>query len=177
MEQNTTETKLKLEGEILILKREFKYASENLARVTTDTQDVINTKDRVTKEIDERNKELTKVLNDISSEKLTWALEKQAQMEKIEEKEKKADEILKKEAGFVEKEVTIKKIEEKNTDVLNETRRLELKVADDMLLVKNKEKEVEASKKEIENDRKELEKKQGAFKERVLKVLKEADNL
>lgn len=171
------EQKLKIESEVLAIKRELKYATDSLSRVKTDTQDIINTKERVTKEIGERNKELVEVLNDISNAKLTWALERQEQMDSLSQKHKEADEIIKTKSEIAVTLSEIKKVEEKNTDILNETRRLELKVKNDELLLKNREKELENGQKALEKREKTLENDKKEFKNKVLKVLEEAHNL
>lgn len=125
MEQ--TEIKIKIEAEILTLKRELKYITENLTWLKADTNEIIATKERVTLEISERNDELNKILNEISDEKLKWALERQAQMDELAEKNSQAENILKRKAELNEQEEKIRQIELSDIEIRNETRRLELK--------------------------------------------------
>lgn len=177
MEQNTTEQKIKLEGEIATLKREYKYAFENLARIKEDTVEIISTKDRVTREIAERNVDLVKILNDISDAKLTWALEKQKDMDELALKNSEADKILTRKSELDKQEEELRLIEVKNTQILNETRTLELKIKDGEATLKARENEIDSEKKRVEKKEVKLEKDQEEFKKKVVQVLEEAHNL
>ena len=175
MEQ--TESKLKLEGEILALKREYKYALENLNRVKVDTAEIISTKERITKEIGERNEDLNKILNEISEHKLTWALEQQGQMDEISIKKAEADKILERKGELDIQEEKIKKIASDNVEVRNETRRLELKIKEDQTALKVKERELEEERGQLEKEKIKIQKGQSDFKKKVSEVLKEVENL
>jgi chromosome segregation ATPase len=176
MGQNTEE-KLKIEGEILNLKRELKYATENLARVKADTQDVINTKERITKEIGERNDDLTRILNEISDQKLAWALERQGQLDEIANKRSEADNILKRKGELNEQEERIRKIEQSEISARNEARQLELKVKDEKDIVNAERRRLEDDIKEFEKEKVKFAKDKENFKEKVIKVIKTVENL
>lgn len=151
MEQ--TELKITLEKDVLELKRQYKYALENLERTKSDTNDVLAVKERVTKEINERNEELTKVLNDISNEKLTWALKKQSEIEEIEQKNLKAEQILKKESDLAIKEIELKKIKEETVDIRNEARRIELANKGEALKFDERDRDIVTAQKQLEADK------------------------
>lgn len=175
MEQ--TEQKLIIEGEIVSLKREHKYALDTLGRVKADTAEIIGVKERVTKEIEARQLELTKVLEDISQEKLKWAIDKQGQLDEIANMKSEAQNVLNRKAELNKQEEDIRQIEAKNTDVLNETRRLELKLEGDKTALKVEKKEIQEEKTAIKTEKVELKKEIQSFKEKLVKVLEEANHI
>jgi len=175
MEQN--EQNIKMESDTLNLKREYKYAVENLNRIKTDTSEAIATKERVTKEINERNEDLVKIIAEISDAKLNWALERQKQLDEIDEKNAQADNVLKRKGELNEQEESIRKIETKNTEVLNETRRLELKVKQDQAIFETTKKEVEKDRIKIDKEKIKLSKDKEDFKKKVEEVLKSVNEL
>lgn len=171
------EQTIKIEGDILRLNRELKYATESLARVKADTQDVIATKERVTKEINERNDNLTQILNDISDAKLAWALEKQVQLKELEDKRTEVDSVIKRKAELKEQEETIRKVEAEAVKARNEQRALEFKNEQTELDFENREKQIKVLKKEVDDDRKVFEKDKDNFKDSVIKVLEKVKTL
>lgn len=177
MEQTHTETKLKLEADIAELKRQYKYALENLERVKGDTKDILDLKDRATAEIDARNEELTSLLNEISNEKLTWVVEKQSQIDKLEERESAAQNILNRKDELNAQEEEIRQIEARDTEIRNEARRLELKNESTALEFENREKQIKVLKGELEDKKKEFENDKKAFKDQVIKVLNQAETI
>lgn len=171
------EEKLKLENETLTLKREYKYALENLNRSKTDTAEIITTKERVTNEVNERNKELTKILNQISDEKLQWALEKQREYDEIAQKKSDAENVLKRKAELNDQEERIRVLEASEIDARNEARRLELKNETTKLDFENREKQIKVLQKIVDDDRSKFEKDKENFKEEVIKIIKKVENL
>lgn len=165
------EEKLKIESEILSKKRELKYAAESLERVKSDTNDLLIMKEKVTKEIDQRNTELTEVLNKISDAELAWALKKQAEIDEIEKKNKKADEILALKGTLEEKEKNLTQIKEETTKIRNENRSLELKLAADKMLLEVKEKEIIQLQKDHEAQNKAARDDIEQIKQRLLKII------
>lgn len=172
-----TEQSIQIEGEILNLKRELKYATESLARVKADTQDVIATKERVTREISERNEDLTRILNEISDQKLKWALERQGQLDEIALKNSEAQNVLNRKAELNQQEEKIRQIESNEIKARNEARQLEFKNEQTKVDFENREKQIKVLQGIVDEDRKKLEKDKEEFKQRVLKVIKTVENL
>lgn len=170
MEQ--TEAKLKLESEIVSLKREHKYALENVSRVKLDTNELISTKERLNKEISDANYTLTKVLNDISDSKLAWAIEKQKEAEKITNKNIEVQKILDKESELNKKEEEVKETEKKITGLRNENRQLELKLEKDNIALDVKRREIEDKNKDLEQEKKDFELKKDKFKKELSELVK-----
>jgi len=172
-----TEQSIQIEGEILNLKRELKYATENLARVKADTQDIIATKERVTREIGERNEDLTHILNEISDQKLKWALERQGQLDELNLKNSQAQNVLNRKAELNKQEEAIRKLEASEVEARNEARRLEFKNEQTKVDFENREKQIKVLQGIVDEDRKKFEKEKEEFKNSVLKVIKTVENL
>lgn len=162
------EEKLKIEGEIVSLKRELKNTRESLEHAKSDISDIISIKERVTNEISERKDELTKVLNDISDAELKWALKKQGEIDELDKQRKECREILARKAELDEQEKRIQKIHDDTVVVRNDNRALELKIERDMTVLKAKEREIEDSKKAIEDYQAQKEEEIEKFKSGVL---------
>ncbi len=171
------EEKIKIDNEIINLKREHKYAFENLNRLKSDTAEIISTKERITREIAERTEELNKVLLEISSAKLQWINERQAEIDKLAEKEAQAENVIKRKAELNTQEETIRQIEAKNTDILNETRRLELKLKEKETELDVHEKNVLKLKKSAEEESQKSKEETRKFKMSILKLFKTVENL
>lgn len=177
MNNDQTEEKLKIENEITALKREYKYALDNLTRVKSDTNDIIAVKDRVTGEIADRQTDLTKIINEISSEKLTWATKRHEELTDLENKQAEVQNILKRKAELSEQEETIRQLEANDIEIRNEMRRLELKLEADKTAIAAQKREVEEAIKKSNDLIEVVQSEQEEFKKRVQKILKEVDKL
>lgn len=169
----TTEEKLKIENETLSLKREYKHALENLTRVKADTNEIIATKERINKQINETNEELNKTLLDISSAKLNWMTEKEKDLQELAKKNSEADNIIKTKEELNIQMEQIRKIELNNIEVLNETRRLELKVEADSNTVKSRERQLIEDRKIFDEEKLKIGNDKEDFKNKVAKILNE----
>jgi len=168
----TTETKLKLENEVLSLKREHKHALENLERVKSDTLDIIKAKDKATKELNERGEELLRVINEISTEKLTWIDDKSRQLGELKEKNTEADKILARKDELDLQEAKIKGIEENIVKVRNENRQLELKLERDNTALDVKKRAIEDEKDKLEQEKKDFAVVKQDFKNKLKELVK-----
>jgi hypothetical protein len=172
-----TEQKLRLENEVVSLKREYKHALENVSKVKEEVNELLSLKDRTSQEIDKKKLELDKVLEDISSEKLNWALERRNQLEEVAVKISEADNVIKRKAELNKQEEEIRQIEARDTEIRNEARRLEFKNEQDRTNLQAEKRALDAREKEIEKSREVLEKDKENFKKRVLLVIKEVEKL
>lgn len=174
---NEIEEKLRIENETLALKREYKYALENLSRVKADTNEILATREKVTKEIAERTEDLNKVLLEISTAKLNWMNEKQVEVAELAEKNAQADNVIKRKAELNQQEEVIRQIQASDIEIRNETRRLELKLENDRIALEAREKQFQEDKENAEikhqKDLKEIQ----DFKKRVQKVLQEVEKI
>ena len=171
------EENIKIENDTFALKRDYKHALENLTTTKKEVADLINIKEKLVKEIDEKQAELTKVTNDISQEKLDWASFRHTELVDLETKQTEVDKVLKRKSELDDQEEVIEQKILENTDILNETRRLELKVKDDKTAVEAKENQLKEDKKVFEDDKIKLSKDKEEFKNKVVKVLKEVNEL
>lgn len=169
--------KIMVENDLFALKRDYKYALEKLTAVKKETAEIITEKEKITKELDEAKDQLQVVKNQISEEKLSWASHRHAELEEIEQKKAEADNIIKRKSELNEQEETIRQIEAKNTEVLNETRRMELKLKEDKAELEAKEKELESERKKHKKDIEKLTDDKKSFKNKVLSVLKEVEKI
>lgn len=172
-----TEEKIKIEAETALLKREYKYAMENLSRIKAETNEILTTRDRLAGELKASSEELNKVLLEISDAKLRWMSEKQAELDLIADKNAQADNIIKRKAELNEQEEAIRKLEASDIEIRNETRRLELKLAGDKTALEHEKKELEEKQEQFNKTIADIESNRADFKKRVEKVLKEVDKL
>lgn len=172
-----TEENIKIESDTFALKRDYKYALENVTAIKKEVAELMSIKDKLVEDIDTKQEELTKVINDISQEKLDWASFRHSELVELENKQSEANNVLKRKAELNEQEETIRQIEAKNTDILNETRRLELKVKGDITSVESKENQLKIDITTFEEEKLKLIKDKENFKKRVEKVLKEVNEL
>ncbi len=166
-----------MENDIFALKRDYKHALENLTKVKKETAEIITTKEKVTKDFEDKQIELTEVINQISQEKLDWATHRHQELEEIEKKNSEAGNIIKRKGELNLQEETIRQIEAKNTEILNEIRRLELKVQEEKTDLASKEKEIEDSKKAVRAQQEETQKATKEFKSSIINLIKTVENL
>lgn len=177
MEQITTEEKLRIESETASLKREYKHASESLARLKSDTSDVMVVRDKVTKELNERNEELLSILNDISSAKLAWVQEKNKQLDELAVKQSEADNVIKRKSELNAQEEKLRQIETETINARNEARQLEFQNAQKTTEFENKEKDLTGKVQNILLMEKKLEKDKEDFKHKVIAVIETIKHL
>lgn len=169
------EEKLKIENDTFALKRDYKHALERLEIVKTETNEILSIKDKALKDLDEAREEFKNIKNEISQEKLDWTTHRVAELEEIDSKKDKVESILSREESLNTKEIQNKAILDKNTEILNEKKRLELKLKDDMTALEVKEREIDDKKKEIETKIEDLEINKINFKSKVVEVLKQIE--
>ncbi len=175
MEQ-TTEN-IKIESDTFALKREYKYAFENFTSIKKEVAEVLTVKEKVSNELFEAEKELTKVRNDISQQKLDWANYRGAELKELEDKKSAAENILKRKSELNEQEESIRKVEETIIEARNETRRNELKIEEEKIALNVKEKEVKEREEKIKIEKEILEKNKLDFKNKVVEVLNKVNEL
>lgn len=176
MEQDTTD-KLRLENEIIALKREYKKALENLERVKEDTSDILKAKDRTVKDLDEKSEELLKVLNDISSEKLSWVSEKNTKMDELKQKESDAQKILDRASELDLKESKLNIIKEETTKIRNEARQLELKNERDNVALNVRERGINDKETALIEKEKQFNQDKQDFKEKVKELFNNLETI
>lgn len=172
-----TEENLIIERDTFALKREYKYALENLSSVKKDTQDAITVKEKITRDVAEKNLELTTILNRIAEEKTLWAQYRYKELLELEGKQMEVNEVLKKKSELEVAQEKIDSTKQRNTEILQEKRQLELKIDQDKTAVEVREREVEEQKKKIKKQEEKLLKDKQDFKEKVIGVLQQIENL
>lgn len=177
MEQTQLAEKLKIETEILTLKRELKNVMQQTTSLKTEYAAIVALKENTETQLSEQKEYLITVQNDIASAKLSWANERSEEMDKLTQKMAEAENVIKRKAELNAQEETIRQIEAKNIDTLNESRRLELKLGNDKLELDTQSREIEKGKKDLEIKRENNLKEIADFKVSVLKVLKSAEKL
>lgn len=140
------EQKLKIEGEITALKKEHKRYISLIDDLKKESIELLKTKERTEKLIDENKTYLNEVMNDISDAKLKWATQKDSEMELIEKLKMDANKVLERIAEIDEKTEKDNQILDKNTNILNENRRL-------MLSIEQEKTAFDAEKRVFENDK------------------------
>jgi chromosome segregation ATPase len=176
MEQDTTD-KLRLENEIIALKREYKKALENLERVKEDTSDILKAKDRTVKDLDEKSEELLKVLNDISSEKLSWVSEKNTKMDELKQKESDAQKILDRASELDLKESKLNIIKEETTKIRNGARQLVFKNERDNVALNVRERGINDKETALIEKEKQFNQDKQDFKEKVKELFNNLETI
>lgn len=166
------EEKLKIEKEILDLKRQLKLVSHQVDEVKTEYNSITSAVERNKVLLEEQKEYLSEVLNDISNAKLSWAIEKDAELQKIKEKEAEFANVHKVKEEINKKNAEALELVEKETEILNESRRLELVLKQEKTLIENKKKEVDLVLVQIDAKEKELENKKQSFKEELNNLIK-----
>ena len=172
-----TEQKIILENDIFGLKRQKKYALEDLAKLKAETAEVLAIRDKARAEYEDKQKDLTDIINRISEEKLEWANHRHAELAEIDEKKGEVKKILDTREALVLKEKELKEIEVKNTAIRNETRQLELKIDNEKKQIMAEKREIELIKLSVDKKEKELEDSKKVFKQKVEAVLLEIKSL
>lgn len=171
--ESQIDEKLILEKQILDKKREYKLVLSQVEDAKREYNSIMGAIDRNTKVLDEQKAVLKETTEEISLLRLNWATEKADEWDKIERKLSEAENVLKRKAELNTQEQTLRDIEQKNTDILNETRRLELKVRDDIVMAENEKNRAKTFLTEAEKIAKEAEKERELFKEKISNLLKD----
>lgn len=177
MEQGQVETKINLEGEIETLRREVKIWTEKLGLIKKEFHVITELIAGKQTMLESVRKDLEKVTAEISTARLSWANEKTSEMDNIKLKNSEADNIIKLKGELNKQQEDIRQETQKNTDVLNENRRLEQKLESDKLVLENKEKTILNELKELETAKNELAKDKENFKQRMTGLLDNLDEI
>lgn len=167
------EEKLKIEKEILDLRREYKQMHGMVAEIKNEYNSIVAVKTKTETQIDEQKAYLREVLADISNAKLRWALEKDEQERAISNKLSEAENVLKRKKELNEQEQSMRVLDQKTTDSLNEMRRMELKVEGDRTSIEAEKRQLELKKEEISQREAKLESDKIQLVDKVKKVLSE----
>lgn len=172
-----TEENLKIENDTFALKREYKYALENLTNVKKDTVAAITMKDSINTELLNKKSELQDILNKISDEKVRWAQHRNTELMELENKQSEVENVLKRKSELNEQEEETRQLLFKNEKVINENRQLEFKMSQDKTALEVEDNKLKNRELEMTRREEKLEKNKANFKEKVVGVLKEAENL
>ena len=142
-----TEEQIKTEQDTFALQRDYKYALRNLEKIKTETFEIISLKDKTNAELTEKRADLKQVMDDIAQEKVDWAQHRRKELEKLEEKEKEIQTLLKKQSEVEKREQNTADLLRKNDDILQETKRLELKVNNEKVALEAKKRDFETTQK------------------------------
>ncbi len=129
MGEDTTkiEEKLNIEKDILDLKRQYKLVFHQTQEAKSEYNSIVDSIDKNKKVLEDQKTYLAEVLNDISNAKLSWAIEKDAEWQKINTKLSEAENVIKRKKELNEQEQVLRDIEQRTTEKLNEERALALK--------------------------------------------------
>lgn len=116
---------------------------------------------------------LSEVVSFISSEKLAWASEKADGQRIIELKTAELDNALKIKEETDKKLQEIQSLVEKEVEVRNEARQLELKVKADKDLLSSQKRALEIEREALVKYEKEIENKEKEFKDKIINLVKE----
>lgn len=175
MEQ--TESNIKIESDTFALQRDYKYALANMAKIKAEAAIIIATKEKVTKEVEEKQSELTEVLNQIAQEKNDWAQFRHGELIELENKQSEANNVLKRKKELNEQEEALRQIEASDIEVRNETRQLEFRIEQEKTAIEVRENQIKNKEEEVKHREQKLLKESKDFKEKVAKVLEEVINL
>jgi chromosome segregation ATPase len=171
------EEKLKTEKQMTDLRRELKTLTFDVGEIKREYNLISSAKEKIEKQISEQKDYLTQVLNDISNAKLQWSLEKDGEMQKLSVQLTEAEKIISKKKELDEQETKIKGIKQENTNILNDNRRLELKLAQDKTVLESLKRANEDKEEEMKKSHNVFLKEKAMFKSKVSSLLKEFLNI
>lgn len=160
-----------IEHETNELYRVYKDVKAKVESVKTSYVDLCKKNDEAEALFAQHKLKLTEILSEISGQKLAWATEKAREMKKIEDKISELDNALQVKKELNEKQREIDGKIEKNTDILNETRRLELFLKEERTEFDIEKKLVAAEKKNLSVYETSIKDKEEAFKEKLTKLI------
>lgn len=172
-----TEDKIKTENDTFALKRDYKHAVERLEEIKKDTAEILNLKEKAQKELDEARTEILKVKNEISDEKLAWTTHRHTELKDIEDKQGEVKSILDREQDLNKKEQKINDTLEKNTQVLNDKRQIELTLKRERTALEVKERELESEKVILQDKENKLATDKQDFKSKVAEIFNSIETL
>ncbi len=173
----TDQEKLILENEVEQFQKEHREAK----RIIEQTRrEVIASNDMLVankKAVEEEKEKLTAIINEIASQKLEWALQKETETKELEEKKGAVDAILAKEADLIEKEALIEKKTEQDREVLRKNDQAIL--AQKGIVIANEAvlKEISEQKEKVIEIGHENDKKMADFRAKVLSIIKDIENI
>lgn len=150
------EEKLKLERDIIEARHQYKIIFNQLQDTKKEYHAVLAAVESKAKFLEEQKSYLAEVLKDISNARLSWAIEKDAEWQKINDKMAEAENVIKRKQELNIQEQLLRDIEQKTVEERNEQRQLELKNQQELKLL-------EAERKQIIEDRKKLLTSKNAF--------------
>lgn len=177
MEQDKLAEQLKIENDIISLKRELKNVTAQTSSLKTEYAAIVTLKQNTEKQVVEQKEYLQTVLNDIAKIKLEWLQERSTEMDALAQKNAAADNILKRKTELNEQEETIRQIGKKNQDILNETRTLEFKLGQDKTALEVRERELDEQTKKNNVYHENKQKEMLDFKANVLKLIKSVEKI
>lgn len=166
-----------MENDTFAIQRDYKRALEALSKAKAETAEVLAIKEKVEKQIEERQTDLTHVINDIAQEKNDWAQFRHSELKEIEDKKSEVQNVLNWKSDLNKKEEEIRKIEAGAIEARNEARTLEFKNGQAMTAVEVKEREVEEKRVEIRLREEKVLKDIEDFKNKVIGVLEKVNEL
>lgn len=166
-----------MENDTFAVQRDYKRALDNLSKTKLETAEVIAIKEKVQKQIEEKQAELTQVLNDIAQEKNDWAQFRHSELKEIEDKKSEVQNVLNWKADLNRKEEELRKIEAIDIEIRNEARRLEFKNEQDKTAFEVNEREIEGKCVEIGVREEKVKKDIEDFKNRVIEVLEQVKEI
>lgn len=173
MGQNSTEEKLMIEKQIADLRRDFKHISAQVDDKKKEYHYIVDSIKTNSELLEDKKKELSDVLKDISNSKLTWAIERDAELRKLEEKSAYADSVIKKESSIDEKKREVALIQQKTVEELNEIRRVKLESEAVNTATKALERDLERRELSLKEREEKIEKERKSFKEHITKLITE----
>lgn len=176
MGENTAE-KLKIENDTFALKREYKYAMENLAKVKAETVDILTTRDKAFADYETKQTELTEILNRISDEKLAWSTHRHAELAEIEKQQEEVNKVLNQKDILEQKELDLLKKEADITNIRNEARAIELSNKQKETELESREKALQSQLDGIDILKKQIEDSKDEFKTKVVALLEQVQTL
>ncbi len=163
--------KIKIENDTFALKRDYKYALETLTITKKEVADLIEIKDKLVKDIDDKQEDLKKVLNDISKEQLDWSQHRHTELKELEDKKEDINSILSRSADLDKQEEKIKCTLAENTKILNNNQQLEIKLQRDNISLDVKLREIEDERKILEKEKKDFAIVKQNFKDKLTELV------
>lgn len=160
-----------MENDTFALQRDYKRALDTLSKAKSETADVIAAKEKVERQIEEKQGELTQVINDIAKEKNDWAQFRHAELKDIEDKKSEVQSVLNWKSDLNKREEELRKSVAKETEIRDEARQLEFKNGQDKTALEVKEREIEGKRVEIGIREEKVIRDIGNFKNKVADVL------
>lgn len=169
MEQ--TEIKIKLESDIANAQRDLKFTLSRLDSAKSEYNTVLSLKNNLDAQVEEMEKYLTQVTNDISNAKLEWVTLKETEKKELEEREQKAKEIIDAESKLDEKLKKIEATKEEVTEIKNENKREKLNLDTERKQIENAKQELTSKEQQIERHAKLLEENKQKFKDETASIV------